>query len=114
MSGSNGGTGHFWVQRLTAIALTPLTIWFCFSLASLPQMTHASLSTWLSSPFNAALMVLVIGVGLYHAKLGLQVIAEDYIADRSTRTIVIGAVTIICALFAVIGIVSVLKLSFGA
>ena len=114
MSGNNGGTGHFWVQRLTAIALAPLTIWFCFSLASLPQMTHASLSNWLGNPFNAALMILVVGVGLYHAKLGLQVIAEDYIANRNTRMLVIGSVTMICALFAVIGVVSILKLSFGA
>ncbi len=114
MSNSNGGTGHFWVQRLTAIALIPLTIWFCFSLASLPRMSYANLSAWMQSPFSAAMMILVIAVGLYHAKLGLQVIAEDYIADRSIRTIVIAAVTMICALFAVIGIVSVLKLSFGA
>jgi len=114
MSGSNGGTGHFWVQRLTAIALVPLTIWFCFSVASLPQMTHATLRAWLSSPFNAALMLLVVGVGLYHAKLGLQVIVEDYIADRSKQTIIIGAITMICALFAVIGIVSIFKLSLGA
>jgi len=114
MSNKHGGTGHFWAQRLTAIALVPLTIWFCFSLASLPQMTHASLSSWLHSPFNAALMILVITVGLYHGKLGLQVIAEDYISNRSTRTIVIAAVTMICVLFAVIGVVSVFKLSFGA
>ena len=114
MSSKHGGTGHFWVQRLTAIALVPLTIWFCFSLASLPQMTHASLSAWLHSPFNAAMMILVIGVGLYHAKLGLQVIVEDYIANRSTRVITIGTITMICTLFAVIGVVSVFKLSFGA
>ena len=77
-------------------------------------MTHASLSSWLNNPFNAALMVLVIGVGLYHAKLGLQVIVEDYIANRNTRMLMIGSITMICALFAVIGVVSVLKLSFGA
>jgi len=114
MSNNHGGTGHFWVQRLTAIALIPLTIWFCFSLAALPQMSHANLSAWLHSPFNAAMMILVISVGLYHGKLGLQVIAEDYISDRSTRVITIGTITMICALFGVIGIVSVLKLSFGA
>lgn len=114
MSGSNGGTGHFWVQRLTAVALIPLTIWFCFSIASLPQMSYANLSAWMNSPFNAALMILVISVGLYHGKLGLQVIAEDYIADRSKRVLVIGAVTMISVLFGVIGILSVLKLSFGA
>ena len=114
MSNNHGGTGHFWVQRLTAVALVPLTIWFCFSLASLPQMSHANLSGWMHSPFNAALMILVITVGLYHGKLGLQVIVEDYISDRSKRVIIIAAITMICALFAVIGVVSVLKLSLGA
>jgi len=114
MSNSHGGTGHFWVQRLTAIALVPLTIWFCFSLASLPKMSHANLVAWLHSPFNAAMMILVIAVGLYHAKLGLQVIVEDYISNRNTRVVTIGTITMACALFAVIGIISVLKLSFGA
>ncbi len=114
MSNKHGGTGHYWVQSLTAVALVPLTIWFCFSIASLPQMSHANLSAWMNSPFNAAMMILVITVGLYHAKLGLQVIAEDYISNRSTRVITIASVTMICALFAVIGVVSVLKLSFGA
>ncbi len=111
---SNHGTSHFWVQRLTAVALVPLTIWFCFSMASLPQMSHANLSAWMNSPFNATLMILVIGVGLYHGKLGLQVIAEDYIANTSKRVITNGVITMISVLFGVIGIVSVLKLSFGA
>jgi len=59
-------------------------------------------------------MILVISVGLYHGTLGLQVILEDYVADRSKRVIAIGAITMVNALFAVIGVISVLKLSFGA
>jgi len=111
---SHGGTGHFWMQRLTAVALLPVTIWFCFSLASMPQMSHAALQDWLQSPLNASLMLVVVAVGLYHAKLGLQVIIEDYVADTATRAISIMAVTLVCGLFAIIGVVSVLKLSFGA
>ena len=115
MSGnSHGGTGHFWVQRLTAVALVPLTIWFCFSLASMPNMTQENLVSWLGSPFNAALMILVIGVGLYHGKLGMQVILEDYVADQNIRTISIAAITLVFVMFGIVGIVSVLKLTLGA
>lgn len=111
---SHGGTGHFWVQRLTAIALIPLTIWFCFSLASMAGTTQENLAAWMRSPFNAALMILVIGVGLYHGKLGMQVILEDYVADKSIRAVGIAAVTLVFVLFAIVGFVSVLKLTLGA
>lgn len=115
MSGkSHGGTGHFWIQRLTAVALIPLTIWFCFSLASMAGTSYQNLATWLQSPFSAALMILVIGVGLYHGKLGMQVILEDYVSDRNIRMLSIGAITLVFFMFAIVGIVSVLKLSLGA
>lgn len=112
-SNNHGGTGHFWVQRVTAVALIPLTIWFCFSLARMPYMSHANLSAWLQSPLNATLMIIVVAVGLYHAKLGLQVVIEDYIADRGKRMMSILGVTLVCGLFGVLGVVSVLKISLG-
>ncbi len=111
---AHGGTGHFWVQRLTAVALVPLTIWFCFSIASIPQLSHTALMEWMKSPFSAALMILVITVGLYHGKLGLQVILEDYVSDSNLRMISIGAITLVFVMFAIVGVVSVLKLSLGA
>lgn len=115
MSGNtHGGTGHFWVQRLTAVALIPLTIWFCFSLASMAGTTQENLAAWLQSPFSAALMILVIGVGLYHGKLGLEVVIDDYISDRNVRMISKGAITLVFGMFAIVGTVSVLKLTLGA
>jgi succinate dehydrogenase / fumarate reductase membrane anchor subunit len=114
MSGSSHGTGHFWVQRLTSVALIPLALWFCFSVASLPQMTHEQLTAWLHSPLNATLMILVITVGMYHGKLGLQVIIEDYVSNLNRRSLLIAAVTLISGLFAALGVVSVLKISLGA
>lgn len=114
MSGSSHGTGHFWVQRLTSVALIPLVLWFCFSVALLPQMTHEQLEMWLRSPLNATLMLLVITVGLYHGKLGVQVILEDYVSDLNKRSLSIAAVTLVFGLFAALGVVSVLKISLGA
>ena len=114
MSGSSHGTGHFWVQRLTSIALIPLVLWFCFSVATLPQMTHAQLTGWLQSPLNATLMILVVSAGMYHGKLGLQVIIEDYVSNLNTRFLIITVVTLLSGLFAALGVVSVLKISLGA
>lgn len=114
MSGSSHGTSHFWVQRLTSVALVPLTLWFCFSVASLPQMTHDQLSAWLQSPLNATLMILVVSVGLYHGKLGLQVVIEDYVSNLNRRFLMITVITLLFGLFAVLGVVSVLKISLGA
>lgn len=108
------GTGHFWVQRLTAIAMIPLVMWLCFSIASLPGMSQADIRTWLSSPFTAVMMIVLMLTGLYHAKLGLQVVIEDYVGDHGIRTIAIIAITLLCAFMAVLGVFSVMRIAFSA
>jgi len=106
------GTSHFWVQRLTAIAMVPLVLWLCFSVASLPGMTQAEIRTWISEPFTAVILILLILTGFYHAKLGLQMVIEDYIGNHGPRTAVIIGVTMLCVFMAVLGLFSVLRIAF--
>ncbi|MCK5812899.1 MAG: succinate dehydrogenase, hydrophobic membrane anchor protein [Cocleimonas sp.] len=104
---------HFWLQRLTSLALIPLVIWFCFSIALLPGASHANVIAWLDSPFNAVMMVLIVLVSFQHAHLGLQVIIEDYIADYRYRLTAILMVKFISYFMMVLGVYSIIKISFG-
>ena len=108
------GTGHFWHQRLTALALIPLVIWFCFSLASLAAMDYASITAWLASPLSAILMICSLIAVFFHASLGLQVVIEDYVSDHATRTAAIILVHLLCVLLGVTGVFSVLKIAIGS
>ncbi len=113
--GSAGsGTDHFWHQRISAIALVPLVFWFCFSIASLPAMDHASITTWLHSPFNAILMIAAIIAMFFHASLGIQVVLEDYVSQHGIRTIAIIVVKLLCFLLAITGVFSVIKIALGS
>jgi len=111
MSAKNG-TGHFIWQRLTALVLIPLVLWFCLSIAFLPDASYATAISWLSSPFNAVLMLVTLVSGFYHGALGLQTIFEDYISSESTRHKVILISNVLLFLFAAVGIYSVLKIAF--
>ena len=107
------GTSHFWAQRLSALALVPLILWLCFSIASLPGMDYVSLREWLSSPFTAIMMILLICAGFFHARLGLQEVAIDYIGDHAARTVAFVAITLLAAVLAVTGVFSVLRIAFA-
>ncbi len=107
------GTGHFWTQRLTALALVPLVIWLAFSVASLADMDYLAIREWLSQPFNAILMILFLIAGFHHARLGLQVVIEDYVSSHATRTAAIIGVTFIAAALGVTGVFSVLRIAFA-
>ncbi len=111
---AKSGTHHFWVQRLTGLALIPLTLWFCFGLASLPSMSYADFTAWLSTPYSAIMMILTLAAVFYHYALGLQVIIEDYVSDHAVRTAAIIATYFFSIIVAVTGIFSVLKIAFGA
>lgn len=79
MASNPHGSDHWKAQRLTAIALFPLSLWFLGSLLIYSPSEYAAIVTWLKSPLSATGMVLLIGMLLYHAQLGIQVVIEDYI-----------------------------------
>ncbi len=107
------GTTHFWRQRMTALILIPLVLWIGFSLAALP-VDHATLVSWVQQPLVSMLLVLLVGAVFYHAQLGLQVVIEDYVSSHSRRTVMLLISNLMCLIFGIVGILSVLKIAFGA
>ncbi len=107
------GTEHFMIQGVLALALVPLVIWLCLSIALLPDANYSSIVLWLDSPLNAVLMVVTLIAGFYHGALGLQTIIEDYVSNHSKRTFAIIISKLIMFFFAVLGIFSVLKISIS-
>ncbi len=112
-SKSAEATKHFMMQRVTALALIPLVIWFCFSIALLPQVTYEVLVSWLKSPFNFVMMFLTLIISFKHAHLGMQVIFEDYISNLKRRSMAILAVKLLSYLSMAIGVLSLLKIVVG-
>ena len=110
---AKSGTGHFWHQRLTAIANVPLTIAFVVIVVSLLGRSHATVTQTLGSPIVAVLMLLFIGSATYHMKLGMQVIIEDYVHGEGLKVLALVANTFFTVAVAAAGIFAVLKLAFG-
>lgn len=76
-------------------------------------MDYVSIREWISNPFTAIMLILFLLAGFYHAKLGLQVVIEDYVGSHSTRTAMIIAVTFFAAILAVTGVFSILRITFA-
>ncbi|MEE4331267.1 MAG: succinate dehydrogenase, hydrophobic membrane anchor protein [Wenzhouxiangella sp.] len=108
------GVGHWWAQRFSAILLVFLTTWVVYALVSLIGASHAAAADWLARPFNAAMGVLFVVTSIYHGKLGLQVIIEDYIHNRATEVVLQLAVKIASIIGALLAVFAILKLAFGA
>ena len=79
LGSSHSGTGHFWHERVTSVALIPLTLWFGYAVLGLVNASQVAAISFLAHPVNAILMAAFAIVTLYHIKLGLQVIIDDYV-----------------------------------
>ena len=108
------GTHHWIAQRMTAVALIPLTLWFVISLIGLIGADLDAVKDWLSSPFNAVMMILTLIAGFHHAQLGLQVVIEDYIHGHGCKIAALWFVKGAAFFFGAASVFSVVKLAIGA
>ncbi|MEQ8734221.1 MAG: succinate dehydrogenase, hydrophobic membrane anchor protein [Rhodospirillaceae bacterium] len=114
LGSAKDGTHHWWLQRVTAIALIPLTIWFVASLIALAGHDYAAFLNWFGQPINATVMILFLAVAFHHAQLGMQVVIEDYVSSHGWRTATNLLVKFACYALAALSIISILTIALGA
>jgi succinate dehydrogenase / fumarate reductase, membrane anchor subunit len=107
------GTHHWWHQRLTALALLPLSLWFIYSLVSMTSADYNSLINWLRLPYVAVLLIFFVISLFYHAQLGLQVVIEDYINSEWQKFACIIMIKFLSVIGALAAVLSVLNVFFG-
>lgn len=107
------GTQHWWSQRITAIALVPLTFWFIYTLVSMTTMDYLAAIGWLQSPMNSILLILFVFALFYHAQLGMQVVIEDYIENEALKITSIILLKFVMLFAGLAGIVAILKVFLG-
>lgn len=113
LGSAKGGTDHWWMMRLTSVALIPLGIWFVFSLVGLVDVDLTEFADWLRSPFETTMMVLFIVFLFHHAANGMQVVYEDYIHCEKMKWFAIYGTKFACLFMAVASVVAVIRISFG-
>ncbi len=111
---AKSGAHHFWAQRLSALALIPLFLWFVASLAAVATADYATAVEWIRSPWNSALLILLIVATFHHGHLGMQVVFEDYIHTHWLQVTSIILVRFISVLLAAVSIIAVLRTAWGS
>lgn len=106
------GTGHWWAQRLTAIALVPLSLWFVASVIALAGADLATVRGWIADPFVAVLLVVLIAATFHHAQLGLQVVIEDYVHGHGAKALALILSSFAHVVVATASIFAILKVAF--
>ena len=112
LSISKGALGHWWHQRLTAICIIPLSLWFMASLVSHLRSDHETVVSWISSPLVSFLLIILVCGIFYHAKLGVQVVIEDYIHTKASKLFLLTALNVGALTGALLGIFSVFSITF--
>jgi succinate dehydrogenase / fumarate reductase membrane anchor subunit len=108
------GVEHWWAQRVTALALVPLALWFVIAVIELAGADRALFVEWVRQPMPAVFLILLLVATFYHGALGLQVVIEDYVEGEGLRFGLVIVMRLAAIVFAARGIFAVLKLSLGA
>jgi len=114
LGSAKDGTHHWWTQRVTAIALVPLTLWVAWSVACMSGESYEVVVHYFQAPFNVAMFVLFLFTGFYHASLGLQVVIEDYIHHEGLKIGSLIGMKFAIALTGFTSIFAVLRAAFGS
>ncbi len=112
LGSAKAGTGHWWHQRVTAIANIPLVLWVAWSLIHLNVADYAAVLGWVSFPFNTLVLLFLIGNAFYHGGLGIRVVIEDYVHHEGAKIAALLTIKFILIFAAGTGIFAVLSIYF--
>ena len=113
LGSAKSGTQHWWMQRVTALALLPLMLWLAWSMARLSGLDYDAALAWVRSPITSVLLISTVLALVYHAKLGLQVVIEDYVHAEGVKFISLIALKFVALLLALASILAVLRISLA-
>lgn len=107
------GASHWWSQRISAVGLVVLTLWFVASLLGFADLEHETVTAWMARPLNAVLLALLVLTAAYHSKLGLQVVIEDYVPGHGMKLASLLLINFIHVALGALGVFAVLRVAFG-
>lgn len=111
LGAAKDGVQHWWLQRMTSVALVPLSIWFVVSLLALPGLDHATVVAWMRQSWTALFLILLVLVAAWHSQLGVRVVIEDYVHAAGARTVTLVVVTFVHVLAAAAGVFAVVRVA---
>ncbi len=106
------GITHWWAQRVTAVALIPLVLWYVIAMVALTGADRGTVIAWLQSPFPAIVTVLLLMAVFYHMSLGIQVVIEDYVHSEWVKISALVLNKLVAFALAAAGIFAVLRIAF--
>jgi succinate dehydrogenase / fumarate reductase membrane anchor subunit len=110
---ASGAAEHWWMQRLTAVALIVLGLWAAVELTLLPDFSYGTVLAWVHRPYSAVMLILfVLAVG-YHSYLGVQVVVEDYVASKALKVAFLMGSSLAHVGLTIAAIFAILKVAFG-
>jgi succinate dehydrogenase / fumarate reductase membrane anchor subunit len=113
LGASGTGVRSFIVERVTALALVPLTLWGIWSAIGIARGGYAAAIDWISHPLNAVLLAITLVVGFWHMQVGMRVVVEDYVEKPLSRTALLILNLFLCVLLCALGVFSILKVAFS-
>jgi succinate dehydrogenase / fumarate reductase membrane anchor subunit len=113
LGSAKAGVQHWWAQRLTAVALVPLSIWWVAGMIAHTGATRVEAVAWLARPINATLTILTLAMVFHHGQLGLQVVIEDYVHHEGAKIALLIVLKLLAVVLALAGAVAVLQLMLG-
>jgi len=111
---AKGAGEHWWLQRMTAVALLPLGLWLAYQLLTLGSFSYASVVAWVREPATSILLILLVVAVGYHSVLGVQVVIEDYVTGKGTRAATLMASTLAHVGLTIAAVFAVLKIALGS
>ncbi|MCX7685953.1 MAG: succinate dehydrogenase, hydrophobic membrane anchor protein [Acetobacteraceae bacterium] len=111
LGSARSGTHHWWMQRVTSIALVPLVVWFAAAAIGLAGAGYEASAAFVADPVNAVLLLLLVGVTLHHLAAGLQVVIEDYVRAEGVRLAAVWGVKAACLVLGLFAAVAILRIA---